>query len=310
MGCQGNSYAYTSLTFAENEEASPWRPYHVRHGFSPDDSAVTTSGAGETCGRRASATRGRTRSLSMLAGIRAVPRHRVAARPARRARVRRARARDCRGPDRTGFTSTSASRRASTGSSTRRRTSCARTPTWHGAVRDVPARQLGTSCSRSSRRRRSRSSSSAARAMRSGARSWAAPLDARYPEQTRRPAHRLSRYMALTVNVDCTVRRLYSSGATRAQRALRSTGQAHLMKKWRMIRGVVAIVALLTVTGIASGQSSAPARQQLTEFKLGVFPAADYTPLFVGLKRGDLQEARSRHQDPVHPHGQRRSWPR
>ena len=58
------------------------------------------------------------------------------------------------------------------------------------------------------------------------------------------------------------------------------------MKKWRMIPGVVAIVALLTVTGIASGQSNAPARQQLTEFKLGVFPAADYTPLFVGLKRG------------------------
>jgi hypothetical protein len=42
MGCQGNSYAYNSLTFAENEEASPWRPYHVRQGFSPGDSTVTT----------------------------------------------------------------------------------------------------------------------------------------------------------------------------------------------------------------------------------------------------------------------------
>ena len=42
MGCQGNSYAYNSLTFAENEEASPWRPYHVRRGFSPGDSAVTS----------------------------------------------------------------------------------------------------------------------------------------------------------------------------------------------------------------------------------------------------------------------------
>jgi hypothetical protein len=42
MGCQGNSYAYNSLTFAENEEASPWRPYHERHGFSPGESAVTS----------------------------------------------------------------------------------------------------------------------------------------------------------------------------------------------------------------------------------------------------------------------------
>ena len=38
------------------------------------------------------------------------------------------------------------------------------------------------------------------------------------------------------------------------------------MKKWRMAPAVVAIVALLTATGIASGQSTAPARQQLTEF--------------------------------------------
>jgi len=42
MGCQGNSYAYNSLTFAENEEGSPWRPYHERHGFAPGESAVTS----------------------------------------------------------------------------------------------------------------------------------------------------------------------------------------------------------------------------------------------------------------------------
>jgi hypothetical protein len=42
MGCQGSSYAYNSLTFAENEEASPWRPYHVRRGFSKDDSTTTS----------------------------------------------------------------------------------------------------------------------------------------------------------------------------------------------------------------------------------------------------------------------------
>src|SRR6188472_3590104 len=58
------------------------------------------------------------------------------------------------------------------------------------------------------------------------------------------------------------------------------------MKKLRIVPAVVAIVVLLTAAGIASGQSNAPARQQLTEFKLGVFPAADYTPVFVGLKRG------------------------
>ena len=41
MGNQGNSYAYNSLTFAENEERSPWEPFHVQHGFQPSDSAVS-----------------------------------------------------------------------------------------------------------------------------------------------------------------------------------------------------------------------------------------------------------------------------
>jgi hypothetical protein len=41
VGCQGNNMAYNSVTFAENEEASPWSPYHVQQGFSPDESAVT-----------------------------------------------------------------------------------------------------------------------------------------------------------------------------------------------------------------------------------------------------------------------------
>src|ERR1700693_1185717 len=41
MGNQGNSYAYNSLTFAENEERSPWEPFHVQHGFQPTDSAVS-----------------------------------------------------------------------------------------------------------------------------------------------------------------------------------------------------------------------------------------------------------------------------
>ena len=41
MGSQGNNYAYNSMTFAENEERSPWEPLHVQHGFKPTDSAVS-----------------------------------------------------------------------------------------------------------------------------------------------------------------------------------------------------------------------------------------------------------------------------
>ena len=42
MGAQGNPYAYSSVTFAENEEASPWEPLHVQSGFRADESTVTT----------------------------------------------------------------------------------------------------------------------------------------------------------------------------------------------------------------------------------------------------------------------------
>ena len=41
LGSQGNNYAYNSITFAENEERSPWEPFHVQHGFSADESAVS-----------------------------------------------------------------------------------------------------------------------------------------------------------------------------------------------------------------------------------------------------------------------------
>src|SRR5262249_15090956 len=40
MGSQGNGYAYGTMTFAENEERSPWQPFHVQHGFKPTDSTV------------------------------------------------------------------------------------------------------------------------------------------------------------------------------------------------------------------------------------------------------------------------------
>lgn len=42
LGSQGNNYAYNSVTFAENEERSPWTPFHVQHGFKAGDSAVST----------------------------------------------------------------------------------------------------------------------------------------------------------------------------------------------------------------------------------------------------------------------------
>jgi hypothetical protein len=41
MGSQGNAYGYNGITFAENEERSPWVPFHVQHGFQPTDSTVS-----------------------------------------------------------------------------------------------------------------------------------------------------------------------------------------------------------------------------------------------------------------------------
>lgn len=41
MGSLGNSYAYNNVTFAENEERSPWEPFHVQHGFATSDSVAT-----------------------------------------------------------------------------------------------------------------------------------------------------------------------------------------------------------------------------------------------------------------------------
>jgi hypothetical protein len=41
MGSQGNNYTYNNVTFAENEERSPWEPLHVQKGFKKEDSAVS-----------------------------------------------------------------------------------------------------------------------------------------------------------------------------------------------------------------------------------------------------------------------------
>ena len=45
MGNQGNNYAYNSVTFAENEERSPWEPFHVQHGFRPATARSASSPA-------------------------------------------------------------------------------------------------------------------------------------------------------------------------------------------------------------------------------------------------------------------------
>jgi hypothetical protein len=41
MGVIGNPMNWNSIIIAENEEASPWPPFHVRRGFKPKDSVVT-----------------------------------------------------------------------------------------------------------------------------------------------------------------------------------------------------------------------------------------------------------------------------
>ena len=41
MGSTGNNYNYNNLTFAENEERSPWEPLHVQKGFKPTESTVS-----------------------------------------------------------------------------------------------------------------------------------------------------------------------------------------------------------------------------------------------------------------------------
>jgi len=41
LGSQGNNYAYNNVAFAENEERSPWEPFHVQHGLKAEESAVS-----------------------------------------------------------------------------------------------------------------------------------------------------------------------------------------------------------------------------------------------------------------------------
>src|SRR3989442_2915115 len=44
MGSQGNNYGYNCITFAENEERSPWEPFHVQRGFKESESTFSVFG--------------------------------------------------------------------------------------------------------------------------------------------------------------------------------------------------------------------------------------------------------------------------
>jgi len=41
LGSQGNPLNYSSVCFAENEERSPWPPFHVQKGYQPEQSTVS-----------------------------------------------------------------------------------------------------------------------------------------------------------------------------------------------------------------------------------------------------------------------------
>ena len=45
MGTQGNVSSY-SFCFPENEENSPWEPYHVSQGYKPEESTITVFNGG------------------------------------------------------------------------------------------------------------------------------------------------------------------------------------------------------------------------------------------------------------------------
>ena len=45
MGSSGNPYSFTNVTYAENEERSPWEPFHVSKGFRAKDSTASIFGS-------------------------------------------------------------------------------------------------------------------------------------------------------------------------------------------------------------------------------------------------------------------------
>ncbi len=71
MGSQGNNLAYNNVTFAENEERSPWTPLHVQQGFDKGDSVVSVfyGCRSQTSGLGLRETHWREHVADMLTGI-------------------------------------------------------------------------------------------------------------------------------------------------------------------------------------------------------------------------------------------------
>jgi len=71
MGSQGNSLTYNGVTFAENEERSPWEPLHVQYGYRPDQSVVSIFRGCQTTAYQLGLRRGHWREsvIHMLRGI-------------------------------------------------------------------------------------------------------------------------------------------------------------------------------------------------------------------------------------------------
>ena len=68
-GSQGSNYSYNCVTFAENEEASPWEPYHVQYGYSKDESAVTVFVRLGECLGRVPARHWQEKLVAMICGL-------------------------------------------------------------------------------------------------------------------------------------------------------------------------------------------------------------------------------------------------
>lgn len=69
--CQGWPGKYT-MCWGENEEASPWPPFHVEKGYEPTDSTVTIFAADSFCKIRAGGTVGRGALQALAYGTRPV----------------------------------------------------------------------------------------------------------------------------------------------------------------------------------------------------------------------------------------------
>ncbi|MGH9043556.1 MAG: UGSC family (seleno)protein [Acidimicrobiales bacterium] len=74
MGTLGNPFNFTNLMFGENEEDSPWEPYHVQHGYRQEASTATIFGQCRTLVSAPSGIRGtwREQARTIFCGLRAV----------------------------------------------------------------------------------------------------------------------------------------------------------------------------------------------------------------------------------------------